>query len=84
MGFQQMRKRCELYLEMFVDNKVFVLDIAVGNTMAVQIIDCIYNLRKNIPRLVLRQALVLRLLDAFKQIVRRTARVLWSWRVEEW
>jgi hypothetical protein len=52
--------------------------------MAVQIIDCIYNLRKNIPRLVLRQALVLRLLDAFKQIVRRTARVLWSWRVEEW
>jgi hypothetical protein len=67
----------------FVDDKVFVFDVAVCNAMAIQIIDRLDDLPKNIPRKILRQALVLRLLDAFKQIVRRTTRILWS-RVEQW
>ncbi len=68
------------YLEVSIDDEVFVFDITVRDSLTVQVMHGLDNLRKDVPCLVLRQSLVFALLDTFEQIMRRTPREL-RWRV---
>lgn len=54
---------------MFVNDKIFVLYITVGNTKTVKIFDSIDDLRKDVSSLFFSQPFVFRLLDAFKEVM---------------
>jgi len=68
------------YLEIFVNHQVFVLDVAMGDSMTIQVMDGFHYLTKDIPSLVLRQTFMRRLFYTLKEIVRRTWRVARAWR----
>jgi hypothetical protein len=53
-------------LEVRVDDKVFVFDVAMGNSLTVQIIYSLYDLCKNVARLVFRETPMFGLLYTFK------------------
>ena len=57
------------YVEIFVDNQVLVLDVAVRYALTIEVVDCFHDLREDITCLVLGKALVLALLDALEQVV---------------
>ena len=63
------------HVEVAVYEDVLILDIAVSDTLTVEVVDGFDDLREYKTCLVLRKALVLRLFDAFKEIVRRSAHV---------
>jgi hypothetical protein len=60
-------------LEVFVDHDVFVFDVAVSDSVAVEIVHGVDDLGKDIPRLSLVETFVRGLLDALKQVIRGTA-----------
>ena len=57
------------YLQVGINNKVFVFDVTVSDPLAIQIVDRLDDLRKHISSLVLRKALVLALFNALEQVV---------------
>jgi hypothetical protein len=61
------------HVEVAVYEDVLILDIAVCDTLTVEVVDGFDDLREYKTCLALREALVLRLFDAFKEIVRRSA-----------
>jgi hypothetical protein len=57
------------HVEVTVYQDVLVLDITVCDTLTVEVVDSFDNLCEHKSCLVLREPLVLRLFDAFKEIV---------------
>lgn len=57
------------HVEAAVNKNVFVFDITVRDTLTVEIVDGFYDLSEYKSCLVLREPLVLRLFDAFKEVV---------------
>lgn len=64
------------YLEISINDEVLVFDVTMGDSLRVQIVDGLNNLRKDIARLILSQALVLALLNALEEVVGWPAREL--------
>lgn len=59
-----------MYLQVAIYDNVLILDVAVSDALAVEMVHRLDDLRKDVSCLVLRQPLVLALLDTFEQIVR--------------
>ena len=57
------------HVEAAVNKNIFVLDITVCDTLTVEIVDGFYDLSEYKSCLVLREPLVLRLFDTFKEVV---------------
>jgi len=60
-------------LEVFINHDVFVFDVAVSDSVAVEIVHGLDDLGKDVLRLSLFETFVRRLLDALKQVIRGTA-----------
>ena len=67
------RGATKTYVEIAIDEDVFVLDITVRDALTVEVVDGVDNLSEHETSLPLREAFVLCLLDAFKEIMRRSA-----------
>ena len=65
--------RVMTHVEVAVHENVLILDIAVRDTLTIEVVNGFNDLREYKSCLALREALVLRLFDAFKEIVRRSA-----------
>lgn len=72
------------YVEVTVDKDILVLDIAVRNALAIEVINGLDHLRENISRLILRKPFMLRLFDTFKQVMRRATYDAWPGRRSNW
>ena len=59
-------------LEVFINHDVFVFDVAVSDSVAVEIVHGLDDLGKDVLRLSLFETFVRRLLDALKQVIRGT------------
>jgi hypothetical protein len=68
------------YVEIAIDEDVFVLDITVRDALTVEVVDGFDDLSEYETGLTLREALVLWLFDAFEEIMRWSAeeRRLWG------
>lgn len=64
------------YLQISIHDEVLVLDVAMSDALAVQIVDGLDHLREDVTRLILRQTLVLALLNALEEVVGWTPREL--------
>lgn len=57
------------HLEVTVDQNILILDIAVRDTLTVEVINSLNHLCEDISRLILRKSFMLRLFDTFEQVV---------------
>ncbi len=64
------------YLQISIHDEVLVLDVAMSDALAVQIVDGLDHLGEDVTRLILRQTLVLALLNALEEVVGWTPREL--------
>ena len=59
----------QTHLEVSVNDQVLVLDVAVRDSLAIEIVHGLHDLREDISSLILCEPFVLALLDAFEKIV---------------
>jgi hypothetical protein len=67
-----------IYPEIGIDDYILVLDIAMGDTLAVQVVYGFHDLCEDIPRMILGKSLMFALLNTFEQVVRGAAREVWA------